>query len=390
MKKRVRILAIETSCDETGLALVDATMDERGAFRIDITQNLLHSQIALHKKTGGVVPEIAAREHAIRLPKLLATLTKKVPLALLKKTTDAIAVTSGPGLVTSLVIGVEVARTLALMWNKPLIPVNHLEGHIYANLLAPTLQHKSSNESGLRHSIGANSQWQMASSKWPVANGGKGANQKSNKTQEAPQFLFPLLALLVSGGHTELILMKRHLSYTVLGSTRDDAAGEAFDKTAKLLGLPYPGGPALSRLAQQGKPTIPLPRPMLLNKTDLDFSFSGLKTAVAVRLEKGSVERADMAASIETAIVETLVEKTCRAAIRFSPAMVVLAGGVAANSTLRKNLATTLAQRVPGMTLLVPVPAYATDNGAMIAAAGAVRFLLNKKRRLLVDPHLPL
>jgi len=381
MKKVVTILGLETSCDETAAAIVRAQkMDARYTFKI--IKNIVYSQISTHRKYGGVVPEVAAREHAVRLPLILKSLGDQYGKKNLPKIIDAVAVTNGPGLVTSLLVGVEVARTISYAWQKPLVSVNHLEGHIYANLL-PSLQMQNS----------------------------KGKRQKF--------FEFPLLALIVSGGHTELVLMTKHLSYKLLGSTRDDAAGEAFDKTAKLLGLPYPGGPALAKIATRGNPlAINFPRPML-EQNNLDFSFAGLKTAVAIYLQKNHshilppslrqnqsygrarkniripnfVLRADVAASFQAAVVETLVGKTLRAAEKCRPKTVALAGGVAANLSLRQEIRAALAKQFPKINLLVPELAYTTDNAAMIAAAGAVRFINGHTtawEKVRVDPQLPL
>ena len=353
MGKSATVLAIETSCDETGVAVVTGKKSGN-RYELTVREHLLHSQIATHKKTGGVVPEVAAREHAVQLPRLLVALSKKIPLAALMQEVDAIAVTAGPGLVTSLLVGVEVTKTIALAWEKPLVPVNHLEGHVYASLLKPN----------------------------------KGERHKQR------DFVFPLLVLIVSGGHTELVLMKQHLNYRILGTTRDDAAGEAFDKTAKLLGLPYPGGPALSTLARTGDPTaITFPRPML-KSDNLEFSFSGLKTAVATYLKKQKrINRRDVAASIELAIVDALVGKTIRAVERYRPAGVVIAGGVAANRLLRSELEKALKQTAPKTKFFTPLLAYTTDNGAMIGAAGVIRSLNGTKSQpatLRVNPHLPL
>jgi N6-L-threonylcarbamoyladenine synthase len=366
MQRRTAVvLGIETSCDETGVALVRAWSDGR-TLRFTVLKNLLYSQVPLHRRTGGVVPEVAAREHAVRLPRLLKDLGDWYGLSRLERMTDAIAVTAGPGLVTSLAVGVEVARTMSYVWSKPLVKVNHLEGHIYANLL-------------------------VVNSRMP------------NGKIQMPNFIFPLLALIVSGGHTELVLMRRHLNYRPLGQTRDDAAGECFDKTARLLGLPYPGGAALSALARHGRPdAVAFPRPML-EQPNLDFSFAGLKTAVAIYLQKKhsgilkntrvarTVSRADVAASIEQAIVETLVGKTLRAVERVRPRMVVLAGGVAANLPLRRALQCSLTELFPTVRYLEPALEYSTDNASMIAAAGALRYRSGHTttwERVRIDPQL--
>lgn len=348
MKRSATILAIESSCDESGVALVRAARN-RDHYGFLVKRNLVYSQIPTHRKHGGVVPEVAAREHAVRLPKLLDELAKtKASKASLKRSVDAIAVTYGPGLITSLLVGVEFAKTLSVTWNKPLIAVNHLEGHIYANLL-------------------------------------------TRLKSEHPKFVFPTLVLIVSGAHTELVLMKSHLTYQLLGSTRDDAVGEAFDKTAKLLGLPYPGGPVLSKIAEAGNPAaVNFPRAMLDQK-NLDFSFSGLKTAVAVHLQKkGATKSADVAASFEEAATETLIQKTLRAAEQYKPKTVLIAGGVAANRPLRRKLNESFAAAFPRVHVLEPDLLYTTDNAAMIGAAGAVRFLngyTSSWKTITVDPR---
>ncbi len=311
------ILGIETSCDDTSIAVVDV---ERGQYHVQ--SMVTASQVLAHRKTGGVVPEVAAREHA-------ATIMPTLEAALQKARTnlqgiDAIAATSGPGLATALLVGVETARTLAFATSKPLIGVNHISGHLASCWL----------------------------------------------NDEQPHL--PALALIVSGGHTELLWLEKS-GIKLVGKTRDDAAGEAFDKTAKLLGLPYPGGPELSKLAIKGKPNIPLPRPML-KEENFEFSFAGLKTAVARYLELhprlSSQHKADLAASIQTAIVDVLVAKTIRAAKAKKPKSILLGGGVAANSSLRERLAREA--RAAGFALHVAPLQYTTDNGAMIAVAGAM------------------
>ena len=308
----MRILAIESSCDETAAAVV---IDGR-----TVESNVVSSQINVHRATGGVVPEVAARLQ-------LETIIPVVEQALEKASRgwdeiDAIAVTAGPGLMGSLIVGVETAKALALAKNKPLIPVNHLAGHLYACLAG-----------------------------------------------EDP-FTFPYLGLVVSGGHTELVLMPDHHRFELLGSTRDDAAGEAFDKVGKLLGLPYPGGPEISRLAQQGDPkAIDFPRPML-DQDNYDFSFSGLKTDVRreVAAQRLTAKRkADLAASFEAAAVDVLVAKTRRAALAYKPSAVLLGGGVAANRLLRDRLHAALKEN--DIRLLVTPPEFATDNAAMIGLA---------------------
>lgn len=312
----MNVLGIETSCDETGVALYST---EYG-----LLADALHSQIELHAVYGGVVPEIASRDHIRRLLPLI----RQVMLQAGIERPDAVAYTAGPGLVGALMVGSGMANGLGLAWNCPVIPVHHMEGH----LLAPMLE------------------------------------------DDPPEF--PFLALLVSGGHTMLIGVRGLGAYELLGTTLDDAVGEAFDKSAKLLGLGYPGGPALAALAESGnEKAFALPRPML-NRPGLDFSFSGLKTAVMLvvreAIENGSIDtcRADIAASFQRAAVDTLVGRTLQAARREKLDRIVIAGGVGANKLLRKEMG----ERFDG-DVYYPRMAYCTDNGAMIAVAGALRLL---------------
>ncbi len=319
-----RVLGIETSCDETAVCLLYVTKT-----KIEVEQNLVSSQVPIHQKYGGVVPEVAARSHVAETVALLSEATGERGL----KAFDAIAVTSGPGLATALRVGIEAGRVLAMLSGKPIVGVNHLEGHL--------------------------------ASAW--------LNAENRK-----QWKYPMLALVVSGGHTELVLMKDMCKYKIVGQTRDDAAGEAFDKTAKLMGLPYPGGPEIAKLALEGDPAgFDLPRPMMDDKT-LDFSFSGLKTAVRLAWEpwlRGPEERKekakrDLAASVQQAIVDVLVKKTIDAAKKHKAKGVLLVGGVSANTLLRDSLASAIEERLPGVAYLPSDRAYITDNAAMIAAAG--------------------
>lgn len=310
----MNILGVETSCDETGVAVYST---ERG-----LVADALHSQIDLHAVYGGVVPEIASRDH-IRC--LLPLIAQVLAAAGIEKP-DAIAYTAGPGLVGALMVGGGLANGLGLAWGCPVIAVHHMEGH----LLAPMLE-------------------------------------------DAPPE-FPFLALLVSGGHTMLIAVQALGEYEVLGTTLDDAVGEAFDKTAKLLGLGYPGGPALAALAQDGDDdAFRFPRPML-NRPGLDFSFSGLKTAVMLEVKKanaaGTLEacRADIAASFQRAAIDTLVTRALRAAKQEGLERIVVAGGVGANKLLRADMAARFEGRV-----YYPRTEFCTDNGAMIAIVGALR-----------------
>ena len=312
------VLGVESSCDETGLALYDT---ERG-----LLSHALHSQVAMHGEYGGVVPELASRDHVRRAIPLLEQVLDESGASV--SSIDAIAYTQGPGLAGALLVGASVANGLALALNKPVIGVHHLEGHLLSPLLAA----------------------------------------------EPPAF--PFVALLVSGGHTQLMRVDEVGKYTLLGETLDDAAGEAFDKSAKLLGLGYPGGPAISRLAESGDPGLfELPRPMLHSK-NLDFSFSGLKTAVLTLVKKQPSElsdatRAAIARAFVDAIVEVLVAKCLAAIKQTGMKRLVIAGGVGANSQLRQALnAAASKKRFEGF---YPDLALCTDNGAMIALAGALR-----------------
>ncbi|MCP4299253.1 MAG: tRNA (adenosine(37)-N6)-threonylcarbamoyltransferase complex transferase subunit TsaD [Gammaproteobacteria bacterium] len=308
----MNVLGIETSCDETGVALYSTL---RG-----LISHALHSQIDLHAVYGGVVPEIASRDHVRMLLPLVQQVLDEAGI----EKPDAIAYTAGPGLVGALMVGGGMANGLGLAWDCPVIPVHHMEGH----LLAPMLE------------------------------------------DEPPEF--PFLALLVSGGHTMLVAVRALGDYRLLGTTLDDAVGEAFDKTAKLLGLGYPGGPALAALADHGNDqAFAFPRPMQ-NKPGFDFSFSGLKTAVMLEVKKaetaGVLRRADVAASFQRAAVDTLIARATKAAKSEGLNRIVVAGGVGANKLLRNDLAT----RFDG-TVYYPRMEFCTDNGAMIAVAGALR-----------------
>ena len=320
-----RILAIESSCDETGVAVVV------GGRRIEANQ--VATQVALHAATGGIVPEVAARQQLRWIIPTLEAALEQAGVEL--EDLDAVAVTYGPGLIGSLLVGVNVAKAISLVHDLPLVGVNHIEGHIYANWLTD-----------------------------------RGVDQPLPAEPE-----FPLLCLVVSGGHTQLVLMEDHGRYTLLGQTVDDAAGEAFDKVGRLLDLPYPGGPAISAAAVGATPATRFPRAR--TQGPYDFSFSGLKTAV-LREVTGYRERGEpipvdgIAAAFEEAVVDALVTKTVAAAIDRGVAAVALGGGVAANRALRTTLEERLAAE--GLGLRVPPPAWCTDNGAMIGAAAGYRF----------------
>jgi N6-L-threonylcarbamoyladenine synthase len=318
----MKVLGIETSCDETAAAIYDGVAG--------LLSHRLYSQVDLHAEYGGVVPELASRDHVRKLlPLVQGALADAQATA---AEIDGIAYTAGPGLVGALLVGGAVARSLAFAWGKPAVGVHHLEGH----LLAPMLE------------------------------------------SDPPKF--PFLALLVSGGHTLLAEVRGVGDYQIIGASVDDAAGEAFDKTAKVLGLPYPGGPALAKLADVGRPgRFRFPRPML-DRPGLDFSFSGLKTAVVVALRNVTLDetsRADVAAEFQQAVVETLVTKCERALAQTDFRTLVVAGGVGANECLRRELSRLGKQR--NVQVYYPRPAFCTDNAAMIAYAGY--------RRLIAGEH---
>ncbi len=360
------ILGIESSCDETAASLLRVKPSKRG-ITLKILSNIVWSQTSIHRQYGGIVPEVAARAH---IGKILPVIKEALePLSNLK--IDLIAVTNGPGLVTSLLVGVEVAKTLSYARRIPLLPINHLSGHIYANFI-----------------------------------------DKSPISPSHLQNIFPAICLIVSGGHTELGLMKKPGQYKKIGQTRDDAAGECFDKTAKLLDIGYPGGPIIARYAAKSDRkaeirNFELPRPMLKSK-DFDFSFSGLKTAVLylvkrqklsqkIGKEKTKFIRA-VCAETQQAIIDVLIAKTIRAARQFKVKSIILGGGVVANSQLRKQLEINVYNLPFQINLLIPPKNLCTDNAAMIAAAGYFKYqnlktkeinnLTNNWRKIKVKPNL--
>ena len=381
----MKILAIETSCDETAIAVVDATGDEKAA-QFRVLGNALLSQVEIHKEYGGVFPALAKREHAKNLVPLLEAaleeaellredtqaisqethdaitkLLEREPtldeqlLAFLAETEtpeiDAIAVTAGPGLEPALWVGINFAKALALAWQKPIVAVNHMEGHVLAALAR-----------------------------------GEG------DALEIKDVAMPVLALLISGGHTELVLMKEWLAYELLGQTRDDAVGEAYDKVERMLGLPYPGGPEVSRLSESlrtpdvGCPTpYILPRPMLHDGT-CDFSFAGLKTAVLYLLKDrdglSDDEKAQLAYEFENAVADVLWKKTSRALLDSGARTLVIGGGVSANTHIRRVFTEKIASEHPGVELRIPSAALTTDNAIMIALSGFYRAL----RKEFADP----
>lgn len=317
MNNEQYILAIETSCDETAVAIIKN--------ETELVANVVASQIESHKRFGGVVPEIASRHHIEQITITLEEALHEAGLTL--DDMEAISVTEGPGLVGALLVGVNAAKGIAFAKQKPLVGVHHIAGHIYASRLEK-------------------------------------------------EFDFPLLSLVVSGGHTELVLMRGHNDFEVIGETRDDAAGEAYDKVARLLKLPYPGGPEIDKLAAEGEATIDFPRAWLEDDS-YDFSFSGLKSSVINRLhnaeQKGeTLKPEDVAASFQESVVEVLSTKAKKAAEAYGVNQLVVAGGVAANSGLRTALQETFEHT--DIELLIPPLKYCTDNAAMIAAAGAVAY----------------
>lgn len=339
----MRILGIETSCDETAASVVE---DGR-----KILAHVLATSAEMHSKTGGIIPEVAARE---QLRSILPVIKEALGEAKMEpREVDALAVTTGPGLIGSLLVGVETAKTLAYAWKKPIAPVNHLVAHIYANWLA-------------------------------------------SDTKE-PEF--PTVALVVSGGHTDMVLMQNHRKMRWIGGTRDDAAGEAFDKTARVLGLGFPGGPAIAAEAAKFKPQnsklkIKLPRPML-EEENFDFSFSGLKTAVLREVEKlkamnqwTNETRAYMAHEIQEAITDVLVAKTLRAVAKLKPKSLLLAGGVAANQRLRQKFEEGIKNQELGVNLFVPVPKLCTDNASYIAAYAFYNFKPIPWQKISASPGL--
>lgn len=329
IKKDEFILGIETSCDETAASII-----KNGK---EIVANVVASQIESHKRFGGVVPEIASRHHVEQITVVLEETLEQSGVTM--EEVDAIAVTEGPGLVGALLIGVNAAKAISFAHDKPLVGVHHIAGHIYANQLVTDLQ-------------------------------------------------FPLLALVVSGGHTELVYMEKHGSFKVIGETRDDAVGEAYDKVARTLNLPYPGGPHIDRLAQEGEANIPLPRAWL-EEGSYDFSFSGLKSAVINTLHNASqkgqkIEPANLAASFQESVIEVLVTKTIKAAKEYGVNQVVLAGGVAANKGLRAALKESF-RELKDVELVIPPLSLCTDNAAMIATAGSVFYQLGKRSPLSLN-----
>lgn len=341
------ILGIETSCDETSAAIIEKSED-----KIVLKSNVVATSLAIHTQTGGIIPENAAREQIKYILPVIKEALDKANIEL--SDIDGIAVTYGPGLIGSLLIGVETVRTISMVLNKPLIPVNHMLGHVYANWI------------------------------------------------EHPTIEFPSLALIVSGGHTDLLLLNNHGDYKVLGGTRDDAAGEAFDKIARLLGFDYPGGPVIEERAKLGNPKrFDFPRP-LIGSGDYDFSFSGLKTAVLREVIKLSGNKNltpktytlnptdinDICAGVQKAISSVLIKKTLKAAQEYHVKSILLSGGVAANQTLKDEFILNTKYQIPNTKFFAPAKNLCTDNGAMIAAAAAYNYHPTPWQEVTADPEL--
>ena len=342
------ILGLETSCDETSAAIIENNPNKKS---VKILSNIIATSLSIHAKTGGIIPETAAREQlkfiipVIEQALIEAKIINNKSSIINASSIDAIAVTYGPGLIGSLLVGVETAKTLSFVWKKPIIPVNHLFGHIYANF------------------IGNNS------------------------------IEFPAIALIVSGGHTDLVLIKNHGDIKWLGGTRDDAAGEAFDKIGRLLGLPYPGGPAIEKYAKKGNPkAFNFPRPMV-SSDNFDFSFSGLKAAVfrevqIINNQSSIINVPDICASVQEAVIDVLVEKTLKAAQKYKAKSILLGGGVAANQKLRDELELNARRYLLDAKIFCPPKNLCTDNAAMIASAA---FYNNKEmpwQKIMADPEL--
>lgn len=357
----MKILAIETSCDETGAAIVSKNPKEN---YVKVLSNVVASSLLYHAKTGGIIPDIAAREQLkFIIPVIEKALIKsnlyspfsKIQLqssAIYRPDIDAIAVTVGPGLIGSLLVGVETAKTLAYLWNKPVIPVNHLLGHIYANFVS-----------------------------------------------EKSKIEFPAVALLVSGGHTDLLLMESHNKFKWLGGTRDDAAGEAFDKIGRLLNLSYPAGPTIEKLSERGDASrFTFPRPMIGSK-NFDFSFSGLKAAVwrevktikqpaSPQGEFNNLTISNLCASVQKSIIEVLVRKTVKAAKKHNVKSILLGGGVAANEDLRSQLILNTKCSIPNTAIFAPQKSLCTDNAAMIGTYALFRPEKTSWTKISANPEL--
>lgn len=384
------IIAIETSCDETAISVLQF----KNGF-LNILSNKVSSQIKLHAKWGGVVPNLAAREHVKNITPIFELSLKNAGVSM--EDIDVIAVTEGPGLIPALMVGANFAKTLAYLWNKPLIGIHHIEGHIYANFISDKIR-AISNKLPFSKSQTRNTKYEILDTKYGIQ--------------------FPVLCLVVSGGHTQLVLMKDHLQYEIIGQTLDDAVGEAFDKVARILNIGYPGGPNIAKWASKFQDTknknqtnynnqdtitkqilktteakkftpcnftglmpdkLTLPRPML-NKPGFNFSFSGLKTAVLYetkkneKLLKDKKYIASVCHEFQQAAVDVLIHKTLKAAEKYGPKTILLAGGVSANTELRKQLGQAVKEFIPDTCYMIPDTSLTGDNAAMIASAAAFRW----------------
>ena len=375
----ILILAVETSCDETAVSVLQFQDNH-----LTILANEVSSQVKLHAKWGGVVPNLAAREHVKNIVPVFELALKNAAVSM--QDIDFIAVTEGPGLIPALMVGNNFAKTLAYLWGKPLIGIHHIEGHIYANFISDKISAISNDQFPISKQI---------------------PNPKAKKLMKLKpsEAIFPVLCLVVSGGHTQLVLMKDHLKYEIVGQTLDDAVGEAFDKVARILGIGYPGGPAVARRAmefpmtndqfpnksqksnskskeyeiQDTKYKIQFPRPML-NKQGFNFSFSGLKTAVLYETKKHPESLGDkkyiaaVCHEFQQATIDVLIAKTLKAAEKYQPKTIMLAGGVSANKELREQMGTAISKSIPNTKYCIPDTSLTGDNAAMIAAAAAFRW----------------
>lgn len=357
----MKILGIETSCDETGASVIEGDLNPpAGGKTAKILSNVVASSLALHSKTGGIIPEVAAREQVKYIIPVIKQAMEDGKCKM--ENLDAIAVTIGPGLIGSLLVGVETAKTLSFVWQKPIIPVNHLIGHIYANFVTSNKQQPTTNK-----------KLEVSSQKLAIG--------------------FPAIALIVSGGHTDLVLMEKHGSIRWLGGTRDDAAGEAFDKIGRLLNIPYPAGQQIEKLAENGDPkSFNFPRPMI-NSNDFDFSFSGLKTAVfrevksispTMNYEPFTIN--NLCASVQEAIVDVLIKKTLNAAQKYRVKSILFSGGVAANELLRNSLG--VRSQKLAVKFFAPAKNLCTDNAAMIASAAFFNYNPVPWQKITANPEL--
>lgn len=334
------ILGIETSCDETSAAIIEGNNKSQ---KVKLLSNVIASSLNLHSKTGGIIPENAAREQVKYIIPVVREAIEKANVNI--SDIDKVAITYGPGLIGSLLIGVETAKALSYVWEKPLIPVNHLMGHIYANFI----------------------------------------NEGQNEIE------FPALSLIVSGGHTDLVLIKKHGDFKWLGGTRDDAAGEAMDKIGRVLGLPYPGGPYIEKAALKGDDKKYIFPKGLIGSGDFDFSFSGLKAAVIREINKEGLNEQrinDISASTQKAIIDILIRKTLKAAEKYNARSILLGGGVAANTKLKTELQSGINKLNIDTKLFVPSKILCTDNGAMIAAAAFYNDEEKDFRTVNANPNL--